>query len=133
MRGVWVPFDSSTINRVLGLSNVDSNEYRVLFRSLDYDKILKKVVGANASWKTKNDGCPYEIVRGSLTKKAKAWFYFMKLRLLPSKHVSTLYKDRAIFLYAILENYKFNVGNIIKQSMVEKDVGKSLIQPALIT
>ena len=56
MRWVWVPFDSATINRVLGLSDVESNEYRELFRSLDYDTILKMVAGANASWKTKKDG-----------------------------------------------------------------------------
>ena len=75
----------------------------------------------------------YEIARGSLTEKAKVWFYFMNSRLLPSKHVSTLYNDRAIFLYAILENYKFDVGNIIQNSLVEEDVGKSLIHLSLIT
>ena len=123
MRGIWVPFDSATINKVQGLSDVDSNEYRQLFRSPDYDKILKTVVGANASWKIKKDVGLYEIV----------WFYFMNSRLLPSKHVSTLYKDKAIFLYAILENYKFDVENIIQNSLVEEDVGKSLIPPSLIT
>ena len=69
VRGVWVPCDSATIDRVLGLLDVDSNEYRELFHSPDYDKILKAVVRANASWKTKKDGeregCLYEIVRGS--------------------------------------------------------------------
>ena len=132
MRGIWVPFDSATINKVLGLCNVGSNEYRELFCSLDYDKILKTVAGANASWKTKKNRGLYEIVRVSLNEEAKVWFYFMNLRLLPSKHVSTLYKDRAILLYAILENYKFNVGNIIQNSLVEEDVGKSLIHPSLI-
>ena len=81
------------------------------------------MVRANASWKIKKDVGLYEIV----------WFYFMSSRLLPSKHVSTLYKDKTIFLYAILENYKFDVENIIQNSLVEEDVGKSLIHPSLIT
>ena len=75
----------------------------------------------------------YEIPRGCLTKHAKVWFYFMSSRLLPSKHVSTVYRDKAVLLYAILMNFKFNVGNIIKNSLVEGDLGKSLIHPPLIT
>ena len=57
----------------------------------------------------------------------------MNSRLLSSKHVSTLYKDIANLLYSILENYKFDVGNIIQNSLMEEDVGKSLIHPSLIT
>ena len=71
------------------------------------------MVGPNAKWSPKNDGGLYEIPRGCLTDHAKAWFYFMSLRLLPSKYVSTVYRDKAVFLYAILMNFKFNVGNII--------------------
>ena len=73
-----------------------------------------------------------EIVRGSLIEKAKVWFDFMSSRHHPSKHVSIVHRDRAVLLYAILMNYKFNVGNIIQNSLVE-DVGKSLIHPSLIT
>ena len=75
----------------------------------------------------------YDILRGCLTEKEKAWFYFMSLRLLPSKHVFTFYRDRAVLLYEILMKFKFNMGNIIKSSLLEGDVGKSLIHPSLIT
>ena len=44
-----------------------------------------------------------------------------------------MYKYRAILLYAILENYKFDVENIIQNSLVEEDVGKSLIHPSSTT
>ena len=47
--GVWVPFDGATINRVLGLSDIDIDEYRQLIRNPDYMEILKKVAGLNAS------------------------------------------------------------------------------------
>ena len=120
-------FDSPTINRVLGLSDNDINEYRKLFRIPYYTKILQKVAISNYNWKTKKDGELFEIARGTLTEEAKAWFYFMNSRLLPSKHVSTL------LLCVILRNYKFDVGNIIQQSLLEEDTRKSLIHPTLIT
>ena len=82
---------------------------------------------ANYNWKTKKDGELFEIAKGTLTEEAKAWFYFMNSSLLPSKHVSTL------LLYVILRNYKFDVGNIIQQSLLEEDTLKLLIHPTLIT
>ena len=57
-RGVWVPFEGATINRVLGLLDIDSDEFRQLFQNYDYNEILKKMVGPNAKWSTKKDrGC----------------------------------------------------------------------------
>ena len=96
--GGWVVFDSSTIKKVLELTDRDYHEYRKLFRSLDYAKILKKVAVTNTAWRRKRDGELLDIPRGRLTKEAKAWFYFINSRLIPFKHVSTLYKDKAIFL-----------------------------------
>ena len=133
VRGVWVPFDSFTINRVLGLLERKNDEYRELFRSPNYAKILKRVAISNTNWKTKKDGELLDIPKGSLIEEAKAWFYFMNSRLLSCKHVSTLYKDRAILWYAILKNYMFNVGNMIYQSMLEDDVGRLLTHLTLIT
>ena len=82
---------------------------------------------------TKKEGGLYQIQRGCLTKHAKVWFYFMSSRLLPSKHVSIVYRDRALLLYVILINFKFSVGNIIHMSLLEGDLGKSLIHPSSIT
>ena len=87
------------------------------------------MAGPNAKWSIKKYGGLYEIPRGCLTEHAKAWFYFMSSKLLPSKHVSTVYRDRAVVLYAILMNFKFNLGNIIKTSLIEGELGKSLIHP----
>ena len=118
VRGVWVPFDGATINRVLGLSNIDSDEFKQLVRNPDYNEIVKKVASPNAKWSIKKDGGLYEIPRGCLTEHAKALFYFMSSRLLPSKHVSTVYRDRAMLLYAMLMNFKLNLGNIIQTSLI---------------
>ena len=53
MRGVWVPFDSTTINRMLGLADGDSSKYRELFLQLDYAKILRKLTVEKSNLNTK--------------------------------------------------------------------------------
>ena len=39
VRGVWVPFDSLTINRFFELQEEDSEEYRALYREPNYEKV----------------------------------------------------------------------------------------------
>ena len=45
------------------------------------------------------------------------WFYFLASILLPSKHLSIVRQEEAIFLYAILKGYKINVGKVIENSI----------------
>ena len=52
---------------------------------------------------------------GDLTEEAKVWFYFISLVLMPSKHLSTVKREEAILLYALLKGYKINVGKIIEK------------------
>ena len=59
-------------------------------------------------WKSTKKN-PFEsISRGSLTKEAKVWFYFLASVLLPSKHLSTVQQEEAILMYAISKGYKIN-------------------------
>ena len=68
---------------------------------------------------------PYEsIARGSLTKEAKVWFYFVSSVLLPSKHLSKVRKNEAILLYALPKGYKINVGKIIENSIMSYYISK---------
>ena len=64
---------------------------------------------------------------------AKDWFYFVSSKLVPSKHVSKVTRDKAILLYAIVKGYKFNVGKIIESSILEFSYGKAISHPSLIT
>ena len=50
--------------------------------------------------------------------EAKVWFYFLSLVILPSKHLSTVRKEEALLLYAMLKGYKMNVGKIIEKSIL---------------
>ena len=62
---------------------------------------------------------PYEsIARGSLTKEAKVWLYFVISSLLSLKHLSTVRRNEAILLYALLKGYKIIVGKIIENSIM---------------
>ena len=53
------------------------------------------------------------IARGDLTEEAKVWFYFINYVLMPTKHLSTIGREEAIILYALLKGYKINVGKMI--------------------
>ena len=80
---------------------------------------------------------PHEsIPKGSLTKEAKVWFYFIDFVIPPTKHLCTIRENEAIILYALLKGYKFDVGKIIETSIktFHKVVKRGLIPyPAIIT
>ena len=59
-----------------------------------------------------------------MIEEAKLWFYFVSLVLLPSKHLSTVRKNEAIPLYALLKGYKINVGKIIENSIMSYYISK---------
>ena len=68
-----------------------------------------------------------------LTEIAKVWFYFVSCKLIPSKHLSTIRTDKALLTYVIVKGYKFNVGKIIENSILESVYRKAITYPSLIT
>ncbi|XVE72036.1 hypothetical protein DITRI_Ditri11bG0006500 [Diplodiscus trichospermus] len=44
---------------------------------------------------------------------AKAWTYFSAARLLPITHLSSITNDRALLIYAIMEEFAIDVGRLI--------------------
>ena len=85
-----MPFDGSIINRLFGLTDVDREEFKALYRELDYEKILEELIDGSASW-TRNAN--QEVIcfpRTRLKEIAKTWFYFVSSKLVPSKHLSTV-------------------------------------------
>ena len=87
-------------------------------------------------WKASKKTLYESIAIGALTEEAKIWFYFVSFVLLPSKHLSTVRRNEAILLYALLKGYKMNVGKIIENSITNysKRKFRGLIpHPAIIT
>ena len=71
-----------------------------------------------------------------MTIEAKVWFYFVGSNLLPSKHLSTVRKNEAILLNAILKGYKLSAGKIIENSILSyfrSNYRGLLPHPTLIT
>ena len=76
------------------------------------------------------------IAKGNLTEEAKVWFYFIYSVLMPSKNLSTVRREEAFLLYALLKGYKINVGNIIERSILgyfERNCRGKIPHPEIIT
>ena len=72
-------------------------------------------------------------MRTRLTGTAKSWLYFVSSQLIPMKHVSTVQKDKAMLTYAIVSGFKFNVGAMIENHILESFYRMVIIHPSLIT
>ena len=64
-------------------------------------------------------------MRMGLTNTVKSWFYFVSSKLIQTKHVSTMQKDKVILTYAIVSRMKFNVRVVIENSILELVYGKA--------
>ena len=72
-------------------------------------------------------------LRIGVTEIAKMWFYFISYKFVPSKHLSTIRKDKEILTYAIVKGYKFNVGKFIGNSILESLYSKPITHLSLIS
>ena len=107
-----------------------------MLREPNHDKIIDFLTGGKGKWNSTKKNPHESIHRGTLTKEAKVWFYFISSVIIPTKHLSTIRENEAILLYALLKGYKFDVGKIIETSIrtFHKIVKRGLIpHPATIT
>ena len=106
-------------NQVLKLGKFsDGTKFKELMKNLDYQKIVKTLIDGKGKWKSNKKNPHESIAKGSLTKEAKVWFYFLSSTLMPRKHVNTVRQEEAILLYAILKRYKISLGKLIEQSIL---------------
>ena len=92
--------------------------FKKLLNEPDYQKIVDLLTAGKGKWKGTKKTLYKSISKGDLTEEAKVWFYFISSVLLPSKCLSTMRRDEAILLYALLKGYKINVGKIIENSIL---------------
>ena len=104
VRGKWISFDKEAINRTYNLKELnDGYKFKKLQKEPEFQKIVELLTDRKGEWSSTKKN-PYEsIARGLLTEKGKVWFYFIGSVLLPSKHLSTVFKKEAILLYALLK------------------------------
>ena len=119
VRGVWVPFGHKRINEIFKLKDLKhGSKFKKMVDDLNYDKILNLLIDGQGKWEAKKKTPQYAINRGSLTKEAKVWFYFICSIIIPTKHLCSVKEQEAMILYALLKGYKMNVGGLIEGSII---------------
>ena len=114
----------------------NGSKFKRLVKEPDFQKIVDLLTYEKGKWNSTRKNPHESIARGSLTEQAKGWFYFICSVLLPSKHLSIVREKEVVLLYAILKGFKFNVGKIIKNSILSYYRGsyRGLVpHPVLIT
>ena len=86
VKGKWISFSREKIDETFNL-NVRKNgsKFERLVKELYYQKIVDLLTYGKGKWSSTRKNPHESTVRGSLTKEAKVWFYFISLVLLPSK------------------------------------------------
>ena len=120
------------INGVFGLTDVDSEQFRALYRELNYELILEELTNGSAPWTRNANQEVMSFLRIGLTEVAKVWFDFVSSKLVPSKHLSTVGRDKAFLTYAIVKGYKFNVGKVTENSILESAYHKAVTHLSLL-
>ena len=124
-------FDEGTINRVFGLTEMDSNEFYALYREANYYLILQYLTDGKVQWSRNENQEVMAFPRVGLIEAAKVWFYFVFMKLVPSKRLSKIGRDKALLTYAIIKGYKFNVGEEIENSILKSTYHKAMTHPIL--
>ena len=96
----------------------DASKFKKQIKAPEHQKIVDLLTAGKGKWKGTKKTPFKSIAIGDLTEKAKVWFYCISSILFPSKHLSTLRREEAILLYALLKGYKLNVGKIIEKSIL---------------
>ena len=102
VKGIWFPIGHERINEVLQIKDhKNGSKYKKLLKEPNHEKIVNFLMTEKGKWSsTKNN--PHESInRGSLTKEAKVWFFFIAYVIIPTKHLSTVREQEAIILYAL--------------------------------
>ena len=136
-KGQWVEFSREEINILFNLRvQKDGSKFKKQIKEPKHQKIVDLLTVGKGKWKGTRKTPFKSIARGDLTKEAKVWFYFINSVLMPSNHLSTVRREEAILLYALLKSYKINVGKIIEKSILDYSESKyrgMIPHPATIT
>ena len=120
VRGKWVDFSATAINRVYNLVDDDSKAYRALFQDTDYKMIMRFLTRGRGVWKRHPSTSEVTTFQMKALKPVpKVWYNFICATLKPSLHLSIVTWDKTILLYAIVQGNKFDVGNVIERGIIK--------------
>ena len=137
VRGQWVEFSREEINRLFNLRvQKDGSKFKEQLKEPEHQKIVDLLMAGKGKWKGIKKAPFKSIARGDLTEEDKVWFYFISSVFMTSKHLSTVRREEAILLYALLKGYKINVGKIVEKSILsysERKCRGMIPHPPIIT
>ena len=136
VRGKQVRIDSQAINRHFGITSA-ANEHTDFVASVDeasLNSVITDLCVTGAQWTTSTQGA-LTFLRSDLKPEAKVWYHFLKTRLMPTTHIQSVTKERALLLHSILQGRQINIGQIIHQEICAcaQKPGGSLWFPNLIS
>ena len=118
VRGVWVPFGHRRINEMFKLRELKhGSKYKKMVENPNYEKILNLWTVGKGKWEATKKNPHHAINKGALTEEAKVWFYFLCSGVIPTMHLCSVREQEAIILYALLKEYKMNIGILIEGSI----------------
>lgn len=128
-------FDKYSINAQYGLTDVQ-DKYTHLATTITMDglnQVLQDLCITGTKWTLSRQDY-YTVERASLKPSCRVWYHFLKSRLSPFTHNSTILKERMLLLYSIMMGRNIDMGKIIFKEIhmcAQKNVG-SLNFPSLI-
>ncbi|KAE8661093.1 hypothetical protein F3Y22_tig00116939pilonHSYRG00213 [Hibiscus syriacus] len=136
VRGKKIRFTSTAINHYFHLQDVVDNHatFEEEADSNKYDGVLEDLCFENTEWNGRQTS-RYSVNRERLQPRAKLWNHFLKNKLMPTSHNTTVSLSRLLLLHSIMVSRPIDVGCIIVQQ-VHDCLGKkasALVFPNLIT
>ena len=134
-RGKPVALNAEAINQRYGLTPLSNahSDFEAEVTDVDFELIKDDLCYNDTPWETGNHRG--SVTRLSLKPEAKMWCTFVKRRLMPTSHNSTVDRRRLVLIQSIINKRTINVGEIILQEIY--DCGKkdksSLCFPSLIS
>ena len=124
---VQVPLNSRVINVFYDLPPVIDCEYTKFAENMTVNKwgeVFKTFIVQGSKW-INEEGIV--VNRIDLKHIAKVWVKFLKSRLTPITHTTTVSQDRLILLYVRVMGLAIYVGRIIEKEIREGTISKNLL------
>ena len=133
VRGVLVDFNVMSINRYYNLDPVNPEAYDRLHENPNYPEVLRMLTNGQGEWKLNTKGHVVHFKAKHLAYIPKVWHHFITSHLISTTNVSEVTAKRALLNYAIIQDIPFDVGQVIKDSILYNRVAKmNLEHPFLI-
>ena len=120
VRGKWVAFDRTTINRYYNLPNINNDEYEHMSKGeVNWETIMNALCpGTTTRWVMTQSDAVKSFSGQNMSRSSKAWHYFMCSKFMPITNFSAVSKDRVGLTYAIQMGKSIDVGLIIQKSIL---------------